>query len=58
MDTTLLAFWIPGPLEVGVLAAITLLLFGKRIAGMISTTGRSIGEFKKGLWEKKDHEKT
>lgn len=39
----------PGPFEMLVVAAIILLLFGKRLPSVMGSLGRSITEFKKGV---------
>jgi sec-independent protein translocase protein TatA len=38
-----------GPLELGILAVVLLLLFGNRLPGLMRSVGRSIVEFKKGV---------
>lgn len=38
----------PGPFEFMIFAAIVLLIFGKRIPGVMRSVGQSIVEFKKG----------
>jgi len=48
----LLAFGL-GPLEIGVLALVILLLFSNRLPGAMRSIGQSIVEFKKGLSDKK-----
>ena len=51
MDQThlLLAFWTPGPLEIGALVVVGLLLFGRRLPEVGRSLGRSIVEFKRGV---------
>jgi sec-independent protein translocase protein TatA len=39
----------PGPLELVVIAAIALLLFGSRLPSVMGSLGRGIVEFKKGM---------
>lgn len=45
----MLAIGIPGPFELIVIALIVLLLFGKRLPGLMNSLGRSVVEFKKGV---------
>lgn len=45
----LLAFGMPGPLELSILAIIILLLFGNRLPGVMRSLGRGVVEFKKGV---------
>ena len=44
-----LAFMMPGPLEMGIIAGVVLLLFGNRLPGAMRSLGRSVVEFKKGI---------
>ena len=44
-------FGFPGWIEVVIILAIVLLLFGKRLPGVMNSLGRSIVEFKKGAKE-------
>lgn len=47
MNMTILAF---GPMEIGIIAAVGLLIFGaKRIPELSRSLGKSVVEFKKGL---------
>ena len=46
-----LAFWSPGPWELGVIAVIALLLFGRRLPEIMRGLGGSMREFRKGLDE-------
>ena len=39
----------PGPIEMIVIAAVILLLFGNRLPGVMRSMGRGIVEFKKGI---------
>jgi sec-independent protein translocase protein TatA len=47
----MLAIGVPGPFELIVIALIVLLLFGKRLPGLMNSLGRSVVEFKKGVKE-------
>lgn len=38
-----------GPIEIGVLLLVVLLLFGNRLPGLARAAGKSIVEFKKGV---------
>lgn len=49
-----LAFLMPGPTEMIVIAAIVLLLFGNRLPGAMRSLGRSVVEFKKGIQSEDD----
>jgi len=49
-----LAFWTPGPLELVVILAVLVLVFGKRLPDIARSVGRSLTEFKKGINEAKD----
>ncbi len=46
--------WIPGPLELTIIAIAALVLFGRRLPEVAKSMGRSIVEFKKGLKDVKD----
>lgn len=41
--------WTPGPLEIGLLLVVALLLFGKRLPEVMRSMGRGVVEFKKGI---------
>ncbi len=64
MDATLFALipGIPGGVEIAVLAAVGLLLFGKKLPGLGRSLGHGIIEFKRGVrgvedeWSKIDEE--
>jgi len=45
----LIAFFSPGPMEMLVIAAIAVLLFGKRLPEVGRSLGKGIVEFKKGI---------
>ena len=42
-------FVMPGPLEMVIIAAIILLLFGNRLPSVMRSLGRGVVEFKKGI---------
>ncbi|HUT91525.1 MAG TPA: twin-arginine translocase TatA/TatE family subunit [Thermoguttaceae bacterium] len=42
-------FGMPGPLEMLIVAAIILLLFGNRLPSVMRSLGRGVVEFKKGI---------
>lgn len=46
--------WVPGPMELAIIAGIALLLFGRRLPEVAKSMGKSIVEFKKGLKDVKD----
>ncbi|MCH8853219.1 MAG: twin-arginine translocase TatA/TatE family subunit [Planctomycetes bacterium] len=46
--------WVPGPLELCVIASLALLFFGRRLPEVAKSMGKSIVEFKKGLKDVKD----
>ncbi len=46
--------WVPGPLELSVIAIVALLFFGRRLPEVAKSMGKSIVEFKKGLKDVKD----
>jgi sec-independent protein translocase protein TatA len=50
-----LAFGMPGPFELMIVAGIVLLLFGSRLPGAMRNLGRSVVEFKKGVKDIEDH---
>lgn len=49
-----LAFWMPGPWELAIIAIIALILFGRRLPEVGKSLGRGIVEFKKGLKDVQD----
>ena len=51
---TNLAFWMPGPWEMAIIAVVALLLFGRRLPEVGRSLGKGIVEFKKGLREVQD----
>ena len=46
---SLFGFFSPGPIEIVVIAAVILLLFGNRLPSVMRSMGRGIVEFKKGV---------
>ena len=42
-------FITPGPLQLVIIAAVMLLLFGNRLPGVMRSLGKSVVEFKKGV---------
>ncbi len=56
MNAPVLAFFMPGPLELFIIAGVVLLLFGNRLPSAMRSVGRSIVEFKKGINEVEDDE--
>jgi sec-independent protein translocase protein TatA len=50
----MLAFWMPGPWEMALIAIVALLLFGRRLPEVGRSLGKGIVEFKKGLREVQD----
>jgi sec-independent protein translocase protein TatA len=51
---TNLAIWMPGPMEMAIIAVVALLLFGRRLPEVGRSLGKGILEFKKGLREVQD----
>ena len=49
MFTLLGFFGMPGGMEIVIIGAIILLLFGNRLPGAMRSLGRSVVEFKKGI---------
>ena len=49
METPILAFFSPGPMEMMIIGGIALLLFGKRLPEVARSLGKGIVEFKKGV---------
>ena len=47
----MIALWTPGPLEIIVILAVALLIFGKRLPDVARSLGRWFKEFKRGLRE-------
>ena len=50
----MIAFGMPGPLELGIVAFIAVIIFGRRLPGIARSIGSSIVEFKKGLKDVQD----
>ena len=46
-----LAVWVPGPLELTVILFVAMLIFGRRLPGMVGDMGKGIREFRKGIKE-------
>ena len=46
--------WMPGPLELILIAVVALIIFGRRLPDVARSMGKSIVEFKKGLKDVKD----
>ena len=51
---SMLAFWMPGPWEMAIIAVVALLLFGRRLPEVGRSLGKGIVEFKKGLRDVQD----
>ena len=49
-----LAFWTPGPLEIILILAVLIVLFGRRLPEIARNFGKSLTEFKKGIKETQD----
>ena len=49
METVLLGYFSPGPMELIIIGGIALLLFGKRLPEVARSLGKGIVEFKKGV---------
>ena len=47
--STVIGFFSPGPMEMVIIAAIALLLFGNRLPSVMRSLGRGVVEFKKGV---------
>ncbi len=58
MDQAIIAFGMPGWPELLVIAALGLLIFGRRLPDVARSVGKSIVEFKKGIREVKDDVET
>ncbi len=54
MNMNILAIWTPGPMEMIVIAAVGLIIFGNRLPEVGRSLGKSIIEFKKGIKGVKD----
>ena len=53
-----MAFGMPGPFEMAIIAVIVLLLFGSRLPSVMRSMGQGITEFKKGVKGIEDDVKT
>lgn len=47
--SSVIGFFSPGPMEMMIVAAVALLLFGNRLPRVMHSLGRGIVEFKKGV---------
>ncbi|MDC0326015.1 twin-arginine translocase TatA/TatE family subunit [bacterium] len=57
MNSLLLGFGAPGPLELAIIAGIILLLFGgSKLPSLMRNLGRSTNEFKRGMTETVEEE--
>jgi sec-independent protein translocase protein TatA len=54
MNSAIFGFGMPGPFEIAIIAGIFLLLFSKRLPGVMRSLGSSIVEFKKGIGDQAD----
>ena len=46
--------WVPGPMEIGIIVIVALLIFGRNLPKIAGNIGKSVIEFKKGFKEVKD----
>lgn len=51
----MLGMWTPGPLEMGVIGIVAILLFGGKLPEIIGNLGKGIREFREGLKENKEN---
>ncbi len=56
LSSQTLAIWSPGPMELGIILVIALVLFGNRLPGTMRSLGQSLKEFKKGMREGEEGE--
>ncbi len=54
MTNTILAMWMPGPVEMIIILIVAVLLFGRRLPEIARGMGKSLSEFKKGIKEAKN----